>query len=180
MDLAAGYELRAPTSDDLDAAADVLIADHFDDAGQIDLDAGFVREEWSRAGFDLATDAWLVLEGTGAIVGYGQVMREPELRPGALVAGDGRRGTGRRLTANVWGDRGWVNEVGVLAPCRGRWIAAALLRRSFATFALRGLRSVMLNVDAETPTGATALYELVGMRVVKRWDLWERSSGRSP
>jgi hypothetical protein len=25
--------------------------------------------------------------------------------------------------------------------------------------------------------GATALYERVGMRVVGRWDLWERSSG---
>jgi len=30
--------------------------------------------------------------------------------------------------------------------------------------------------DAENATGATALYERVGMRVVNRWDLWERSS----
>ena len=33
----------------------------------------------------------------------------------------------------------------------------------------------MLNVDAENPTGATALYERVGMRIIKRWDLWERT-----
>jgi hypothetical protein len=33
---------------------------------------------------------------------------------------------------------------------------------------------VLLNVDAENPTGATALYERVGMRIVKRWDLWDR------
>ena len=32
----------------------------------------------------------------------------------------------------------------------------------------------MLNVDAENTTGATALYERVGMRIVKRWDVWER------
>jgi mycothiol synthase len=84
------------------------------------------------------------------------------------------------LTSNVWGDRGWVNEIGVLAPHRGRGIGEALLRRSFATFARRELQCVFLNVDAENPTAATALYERVGMRIVNRWDLWERPSGVSP
>jgi GNAT superfamily N-acetyltransferase len=78
------------------------------------------------------------------------------------------------LTANVSGDHGWIGEIGVLATHRGRGIAGALLRRSFATFAVRGVRRVMLAVDAENPTGATALYEGVGMRIIKRWDLWER------
>jgi mycothiol synthase len=76
--------------------------------------------------------------------------------------------------------RGWVDEVGVLPSHRGRGIGAALLRRSFATFARRGLRRVLLNVDSENPTGATALYERVGMRAVKQWDLWERSPGGHP
>ena len=49
-----------------------------------------------------------------------------------------------------------------------------LLRRAFAMFADRGLERVRLNVDAENVTGATAVYERVGMRVVNRWDLWER------
>ena len=40
-------------------------------------------------------------------------------------------------------------------------------------------RSCFLNVDAENVTGATAVYERVGMRVVNRWDLWERSSAES-
>ena len=91
------------------------------------------------------------------------------------------RGTDGRpvgaLTANVSGDHGWVGEIGVLATHRGRGIAGALLRRSFATFAARGFGRVMLNVDAENPTGATALYEGVGMRIIKRWDLWERRRG---
>jgi hypothetical protein len=34
---------------------------------------------------------------------------------------------------------------------------------------------VFLAVDAQSPTGATALYESVGMSVAKRWDLWERT-----
>ena len=62
----------------------------------------------------------------------------------------------------------------MLAPARGQGIGAALLRRSFADFAARGVRGLYLAVDAESPTGATALYERVGMSVVKRWDLWER------
>jgi mycothiol synthase len=49
-------------------------------------------------------------------------------------------------------------------------VAAALLRRSFAIFARRGIPTVFLNVDAENVTGAPALYERVGMRVAKRWD----------
>ena len=82
------------------------------------------------------------------------------------------------LTAIVLGERGWVGLLGVLAAHRGRGIAAALLRRSFVAFAARGIGRVLLAVDAENPTGATALYEHVGMSVVKRWDLWERPLGR--
>jgi mycothiol synthase len=45
-------------------------------------------------------------------------------------------------------------------------------------FADRGVRRVILNVDAENSTGATALYERAGMRVINRWDLWERLLGK--
>jgi len=67
-----------------------------------------------------------------------------------------------------------VDYLGVLASRRGRGIGAGLLRSSFGIFAGRGVRRVALNVDAENPTGATALYERVGMRIINRWDLWER------
>ena len=36
-----------------------------------------------------------------------------------------------------------------------------------------------MNVDAENITGATALYEQVGMRVINRWDVRERALGNS-
>ena len=81
------------------------------------------------------------------------------------------------LTATLTEGRGWVDELGVRPSWRGRGIAAALLRRSFATFSDRGVRRVILNVDAENPTGATRLYERVGMRIATRWDLWERVRG---
>lgn len=303
----AGYEVRAPTSDDIDAIAGVLRADDIDDAGQPVLDADFVREQWSRGTFEPSTDGWVVLDGDDMIVAYGHVaidepgtaeswgvvhpdhrgrgigltlfdlieeraqrLTEPppqrfrhaanagdraaaalitsrglrtvrhfwhmQIDPDAsfdagsapegitiggidpavdlpsvhailteafaddwgyhpepldrwtedyanspsydptlwLLARDDGKPVGA-LTANVFGERGWVGELGVTSSHRGRGIGAALLRRSFATFVDRGFRHVLLNVDAENPTGATALYERVGMRVVKRWDLWERS-----
>jgi mycothiol synthase len=311
MALPAGSELRAPTWDDLGAVGDLLVADELDDSGETVLGADFIREEWSRAGFDLAADAWVIVDEKRAVAGYGQAMREqptiveswgivrpehrgrgmgstlldrieeraseqlagvssPRLRH-AINADDGAaasllRARGFRpvrhfwhmgidvvdrvearpsppgiqiggidpgralaavhavldeafagdwdhhpepvdrwieeqtsspsydaslwllatdaaqpigaLTASLWDDRGWVNELGVLPSHRGRGIAAALLRRSFVMFAARGVGRVLLNVDAQNPTGATALYERVGMRVVRRWDLWERSLTR--
>jgi len=83
------------------------------------------------------------------------------------------------LAAAVLGDRGWVTLLGVREDSRGRGIAAALLRDAFAGFAAHGTRTILLAVDAANPTGATALYERVGMEVVKRFDLWERPLDRS-
>jgi mycothiol synthase len=307
------YRFRAPTPDDLNAVAQVLVAGDLHDLGQSVLDADFLQDQWSRVGLALGTDAWVVVDRGDAIVGYGQAMREgptvveswgvvhpghrgrgigawlldriqqraSELLAGmqsarfrhAINAGDraaaamlwarglhpvrhfwhmqidlpaglepGPTPKGIRISgidprvdlaavhavleeafAEQWGhhpepldrweaehtgspsydptlwllateagepvgaliasvsdDRGWVDVLGVLAPWRGRGIAGALLRRSFATFAGRGLRQVLLSVDAENPTGATRLYERVGMRVVNRWDWWERSSGGPP
>jgi hypothetical protein len=64
MELLDGYELRAPTWDDLEPAAAVLLADDLDDAGQVVLDTGFLRGQWERFGFALATDSWVVVDAT--------------------------------------------------------------------------------------------------------------------
>jgi mycothiol synthase len=92
------------------------------------------------------------------------------------LAWAGQRPVGA-LTASVWKDRGWVDEVGVISTRRGEGIGTALLRRAFYTFAQRGLPRVMLNVDVDNPTGAPAVYERAGMRVVRRWEVWERHGG---
>ena len=78
------------------------------------------------------------------------------------------------LTASTARDRGWVDYLAVSSTHRGRGIGAALLRRSFAMFADRDIRRILVSVDAQNPTGATAVYERVGMRVVNAWDQWER------
>lgn len=312
MDSPHEYRLRAPTRDDLPATTAVLAADDLDDAGQVVLDTGFLSGQWERFGFDLTTDAWVAVDATGAVVGYGQVTRDEtdiaaswgvvhpahrgrgigsallgriEARAAELVAGvPGARfrhavnagdeaaaamlqnrglrlvrhfwhmsielsqdadagpaptgiaitslrsqddlrevhvvldeafadhwdhqpeqfehwaqdrtqgpdydpmlwrlawGDGRlvgALTAIVLNHRGWVNLLGVRADYRGRGIAEALLRHAFAGFAARGTSAVLLAVDAANPAGAMRLYERVGMRVVKRFDLWERALDRS-
>ena len=307
MELPAGYQLRSPEPGDLDAVADVLIADQLAEGGPVVLDASFVRDEWSRAGFSLAANAWVVADGAGTIAGYVQAMAEepgtidcwgvvhprdrgrgigaalvgvtqeraarladgfPSARfrhvinaadaaaanlllasglhlvrhfwhmqidlpvhvdPGTMPDGIEIGGiepatdlplvktvvdeafadhweyhpephdqwvadqTGRpaydpalwllatdagqpagALIGHVCEDPGWVDYLAVLAASRGRGLGAALLRRSFAMFAGRGIRRVVLAVDAENTTGATALYERAGMRVVSRFDWWEQ------
>ena len=76
MDLPPDYGFRAPTPDDLDAVAGLLIADDLHDGHESVLGAGFVRDEWSRPGFELVTDAWVVVHRGGAVVGYGQATSE--------------------------------------------------------------------------------------------------------
>jgi mycothiol synthase len=71
-------------------------------------------------------------------------------------------------------DHGWINELAVLPAHRHRGIGTFLLQRAFAALARRGQRRVLLNVDAENPTGALGVYERAGMRVRRRWDLHEK------
>jgi len=101
-------------------------------------------EEWSKRAFDVEgydpSLVWLALEGSEVVA------------------------------ANVcyWkrqGDWGWVGSIGVRPPWRRRGIAEALLETSFAEFFRRGEHRVALGVDAESPTGATRLYEKAGMRI---------------
>ncbi len=310
MTLPHDYALRAPVRDDLPAIAQVLAADDLDEAAENVLDEGFLRRAWERPGFEPATDAWVVVDGAGTIVGYAQVAGEgpdvveswgvvhpdhrgrglgtalldrieeraerllPDLSTvrfrHAINAGDGAAAAmlearGLRFARHFWhmqvelagpvepgpppagiaigairspddlpdvhrvletafadhwdheprpyerwvdeeasgpvydptlwlaarkagavvgaltalaaGSRGWVSFLGVVAPYRGRGVATALLRHSFALFAARGIGRVVLAVDAHNEAAA-ALYERAGMRVVKRWDLWERMADR--
>jgi len=76
------------------------------------------------------------------------------------------------------GDWGWVASLGVREPWRRRGIGEALLRAAFGEFARRGERRVALGVDAENPTGATRLYERVGMRVIWAAVVYEKELRR--
>jgi mycothiol synthase len=71
---------------------------------------------------------------------------------------------------------GWVRILGVLRSHRRRGIGEALLRHAFAEFASRGYERVGLGVDAESPTGAVALYERAGMHVARTSVQLEKSA----
>lgn len=70
---------------------------------------------------------------------------------------------------------GWVSVLGVRRPWRRQGLGRALLLHTFREFRRRGVPSVGLGVDAESLTGAHTLYESVGMRVVRRNDIYEKN-----
>jgi GNAT superfamily N-acetyltransferase len=70
---------------------------------------------------------------------------------------------------------GYVAAIGVRRPWRGKGYAKALLLHTFREFYDRGIKRVTLGVDAENPTGATHLYERVGMHVEQENVVFEKS-----
>jgi mycothiol synthase len=60
---------------------------------------------------------------------------------------------------------GFVGMLGVRKPWRRRGFGRALLLHAFREFRRRGFERASLGVDSENPTGATRLYESVGMHV---------------
>ena len=95
MSLPDGYELRAPTTDDLVAVAALLQADDSEEAGEPTLGADFVEGSWSAPGFVLATDAWAVTDDAGTVVGYGQIQPDgPDLVGSCGVVHPQHRGRG--------------------------------------------------------------------------------------
>ena len=123
-------------------------------------------EDAFRGHFDWQTqpyEDWRhdVLEGAGF---------DPSL---CFLASDGDDTAGV-VHGMVTGDEGYVQDVGVRRGHRGRGVGEALLRTVFSAFAARGLARVALNVDAGNETGATRLYERVGMRPRRTWLVHEK------
>ena len=69
---------------------------------------------------------------------------------------------------------GWIGAIGVRPAWRGRGLAKALLLHSFREFHRRGKRRVGLGVDSQNATGATRLYESIGMVVDSEQVVWEK------
>jgi mycothiol synthase len=60
---------------------------------------------------------------------------------------------------------GWIPTVATRRPWRRRGLGEAMLHEAFRRFWELGRRDVALGVDAQSETGATRLYERVGMHV---------------
>jgi len=103
------------------------------------VDATSPREELLSSLSD--TSQWLLAQHGGEVVGFAM-------------------GSNRFAEE----EHGHVASLGVLPEHRGRGVAAALLRARFADDVLRGFLGTIVHVDLENPTGASLLFESVGMR----------------
>jgi len=108
-------------------------------------------KQWIYEDEDFDIDLWFLAEDAGKIVGFCQCYP---------VGGDDPR-------------IGLVDELGVLRSHRGRGLATALLRHAFGAFFARDKTIVELGVDAQSLTGATRLYEKVGMQTVRQTNVYE-------
>jgi ribosomal protein S18 acetylase RimI-like enzyme len=69
---------------------------------------------------------------------------------------------------------GWIGTLGTRRPWRCRGLGRALLLTAFVELYRRGYRRIGLAVDAGNETGATHLYESVGMHVAWQADVYEK------
>lgn len=92
-----------------------------------------------------------------------------------VAIADGRMvGVARASGRNAEIGGGWVSELAVLPPYRGRGVARALLRAAFEANRQAGRRWVGLGVDSQNGTGAVRLYESVGMVTERQIHAYER------
>lgn len=81
LDVPAGFTVRRPTLDDVEAVANLRNAVHRDEIGSDFTDAHEIRGYGTAPGVDLADDELLVFDGTGTLVGQMSVYtREPFTR----------------------------------------------------------------------------------------------------
>lgn len=92
-----------------------------------------------------------------------------DARPDATFVAEDDEGVVGALISRDRGENGYVWAIGVARRARRQGLAAAMLTRALASFAAAGRHLVTLDVDASSLTGATRVYERVGMstRVVR-------------
>lgn len=108
-------------------------------------------DEWAHHAFNPHTfdsSLWLLAMDRDQIAGFALCAREE---------------------AQEGGYEGWVHTLGVRRAWRRRGIAEALLYEAFNTFYQREIPNVLLGVDASSLTGATRLYERVGMSAIREF-----------
>jgi mycothiol synthase len=145
----------------------------------------FVLEKHNRAVFEAHeaafSDHWGHTPGTFENWQHHVSGRE-DLDPSLwFIAWDGDQIAGYSLCRYRMGN-GWVGSLGVRRAWRKRGLGEALLLHSFAEFYKRGTKTIGLGVDAQNPTGATRLYQKVGMYVASEYVTYEKElrSGHEP
>ena len=90
-----------------------------------------------------------------------------------LVAWDGGEVAGQARALPRDGEV-HVEDLSVRKPWRGRGLGLALLVALFRRLAERGYPFVRLFTDAQNETGALGLYLKAGMRVERRFEVFEK------
>lgn len=99
---------------------------------------------------------------------------DPEFDPTLwAIAWDGDEVAGFSLNRYRMGN-GWIRTLGVRRPWRKRGLGEAILLHSFGEFYKRGKTTIGLGVDAQNPTGATRLYQKVGMYAASEFVTYEK------
>ena len=138
-----GLALRAATVDDIEpmrAAKNDAFRDHWGSQPMVEPDwRGYLTAAKSR--LDLSR---VVVDEQGDVLAFTVV----ESDPGAFTA------RGRSFA--------YVHWVGVVRRARGRGLAPLVIRATLDAVRGAGLSAASLEVDAENPSGAVALYERLG------------------
>jgi len=90
-----------------------------------------------------------------------------------VIAWDGDEVAGFSLNRYRMGI-GWIRTLGVRRPWRKRGLGEALLLHSFGEYYRRGKQTIGLGVNAHNPTGATRLYQKVGMHPASEHTTYEK------
>lgn len=130
-----------------------------------------------RAKNDAFADHWgsspTTPEGWNELVrGFGG---RPDLSFVARDAADGRV-VGMLLShrfpaddALVGRTQAWIDKLGTVRGWRGRGLATAMLIEALHRYAEEGLTHAMIDVDTDSPTGASRLYRSLGFETASRW-----------
>ena len=80
LTLPANLTVRAPARDELEAIHALMHVSDLDIFGRPDYTMQELQHDWSRPGFDPATDAWVVATPEGQFVGYAHAMSSNHFR----------------------------------------------------------------------------------------------------
>jgi mycothiol synthase len=145
----------------------------------------FVLDEHNRAVYEAHEEAfsdhWGHVRGSFDDWNHHMIERE-DLDPSLwFIAWDGDQIAGYSLCRYRM-ESGWVGTLGVRRAWRKRGLGEALLLHSFGEFYKRGTKTIGLGVDAQSPTGATRLYQKAGMHVAAEFVTYEKElrAGREP
>jgi ribosomal protein S18 acetylase RimI-like enzyme len=83
---------------------------------------------------------------------------------------------GQIVAAALNWDEGYVKDLVVHPDWRGRGLGKALMLQTFGEFSRRGLTRVTLKTDSNNPTGAWRLYERLGMKTERTYEIFEKRS----